>query len=136
MAEHYHKDFRQYVDLLRKAPKDFDILKVSKTPIATSEVTVKVLKYFIEHGAASSWVLQVKLKLPEASVYRALKELRRYDIIVEAMKASKKGRARGGPRPTIWGLWDAHHRKVYAALQLHYKEYEKREPESRAQEYR
>jgi len=136
MTETHVKRYRQFVDLLRKAPDDFDFEKISSSPIFTSTQEAKVLTYLIKNGAASSWVLQVKLDLPEATVYRALKDLRRVTLVTEALRASSQKRSRGGPRPVIWALWDATPDQVGKALTLHYKEYEKREPGSKAHEYR
>lgn len=136
MTEEYVKRYRQFVDILRKAPDDFDFVKISGSTIISSTATAKVLSYFVKYGAASSWVLQVKLDLPEATVYRALKVLRRVLLVVEALRAGSKKRSRGGPRPVIWALWDATPKQVGNALMLHYKEYEKREQPRKADQYR
>ncbi len=89
--------------------------------IMKSPVTSDVFFYFLEHGAATAWLLQVDLTQPEASVYRALKNLRKMDILVNAIKISKHKDSRGGPRPIVWALQGAHATDVAAAIRKHYR---------------
>ena len=76
--------------------------------------------YFCLNGAATSWVLQNELGMPEATAYRALKRLRSLGVITPALKASKMKDSKGGPRPTVWALEGAPTDEVARALRLHY----------------
>jgi len=53
--------------------------------------------------------------MPEATAYRALKQLRTLGFIVPALKVSKVRHSRGGPRPTIWALEGASQEEVARA---------------------
>lgn len=89
--------------------------------IMRSPATSDVFFYFLEHGAATAWLLQVNLMQPEASVYRALKNLRLMDVIVNALKISKQRDSKGGPRPTVWAIQGARSDDVAAAIRNHYR---------------
>jgi len=89
--------------------------------IMKSPATSDIFFYFLEHGAATAWLLQVDLTQPEASVYRALKNLRKMDILVDALKISRQRGSRGGPRPTVWALQGADAADVAAAIRKHYR---------------
>lgn len=62
----------------------------------------QVFVYLLEHGAATSWTLQVDLSMPEATVYRVLKYLRGQGYLLPAIRVPKQKSSRGGPRPTVW----------------------------------
>jgi len=53
--------------------------------------------------------------MPEATAYRALKQLRTLGFIAPALKVSKVRHSKGGPRPTIWALEDASQEEVARA---------------------
>lgn len=89
--------------------------------IFTSRSTGEVFMYFLEHGAVTSWVLQVDLGMPEATAYRSLKNLRRLGVIEKAQKIGKQRRANGGPRPTLWGLLGCTPSQERDALLKHYR---------------
>lgn len=93
--------------------------------IMRSAVTSDVFFYFLEHGAATAWVLQVDLDQPEASVYRALRRLRRMDVIVDAIRLSRKvprrRRTKGGPRTTVWAIRGADAVQVSDAIRKHHR---------------
>lgn len=89
--------------------------------IVRSPSTSDCFFYFLEHGAATSWLLQVDLMQPEASVYRALKRLRRMDVIVDAIKIQKMKGSKGGPRPVVWALQGAATEDVARAMRNHYR---------------
>lgn len=89
--------------------------------IMKSPATSDVFFYFLEHGAATAWILQVDLMQPEATVYRALKNLRKMDILVDAIKVSKQRGSKGGPRPIVWALQGADATDVAAAIRKHYR---------------
>ena len=83
--------------------------------IFASEAISKVFTYFCLHGAATAWNLRNELDMPEATAYRALKQLRSLGFIVPAMKVSKIRQSRGGPRPTVWALEGASQEEVAKA---------------------
>lgn len=89
--------------------------------IFKSGCTGEVFLYFLENGAATSWILQVNLDMPEASTYRALKRLRSLNLVEPAIKLSNVKKSRGGPRPTVWALIGASTEEVARALQLHHR---------------
>ena len=82
--------------------------------------------YFIDYGAATIMTLIHRLKIPEATVYRYIKELRSLGFIRPAIKVKKTrfkrgGSKRGGPRPTIWQVPDATMDQIHVANALHRK---------------
>ena len=83
--------------------------------IFSSEAVSEVFTYFCQHGAATAWVIQCQLDMPEATTYRALKQLRILGFIVPAIKVSKMKRSKGGPRPTVWALEGATQEEVTKA---------------------
>ncbi len=86
--------------------------------IFSSKTTGKVFLYLCLHGAATPLTLHHKLKIPEASVYRALKRLKALGLAEPALKFSCPG-ARGGPRPTVWMLKNADPSDVAKAAEVH-----------------
>ena len=72
--------------------------------IMRSHVTAEVFFYLLEHGATTAWVLQVDLQMSESSAYRALKRLRKSDIVFKATNIRHQHDIRGGPRPIVWAL--------------------------------
>lgn len=89
--------------------------------ILRSKVTSEVFFYLLEHGAATAWVLQVDLDQPEASVYRALKRLRKKDIIVGAFKITTQKGSGGGPRTKVWSIQGADATQVADAIRKHHR---------------
>ncbi len=87
--------------------------------IMRSAATSEVFFYFLEHGAATAWLLQVELQMSEASAYRALKRLRVMDIVVDAISIRHQTGARGGPPPTVWALLGTPPEVVAAAIRKH-----------------
>lgn len=83
--------------------------------------TAETFIYLCMHGAATSFILQCKLEMPEATVYRTLKQLRSLGFIKPAIKVAKVKGSRGGPRPTIWSLEGSSKDDVADALKLHYQ---------------
>ena len=67
--------------------------------VFSSPAVAAVFLYFCLHGAATAWVLQNELSVPEATAYRALKRLRSMGTVVLARKASKGKSSKGGQRP-------------------------------------
>jgi len=80
-----------------------------------------VFAYFCLHGAATPWVLQNELDVPEAKIYRVLKLFRSKRIIVPVIKIAKTKNSKGGPRPTVWALEGASNDEISTATRLHYK---------------
>ncbi len=89
--------------------------------VFSSPAVAEVFLYFCLHGAATAWVLQNELSLPEATAYRALKRLRSIGIVVPALKVSKVKSSKGGPRPTVWALEGSSNEEVAKSLRLHYQ---------------
>jgi len=87
--------------------------------IFSSSSVAELFLYFCLHGAATAWVLQTELNMPEATVYRAMKRLRAMKIIIPALKVSKIRNSKGGPRPTVWALKGASNEEISRALRLH-----------------
>ncbi len=88
--------------------------------IVMSQVTTEVFFYFLEHGAATAWILQVDLTQPEASVYRALKTLQKMDAIIPVTKLYRL-KTKGGPRPTVWMLPETDVDDVASAIRKHHR---------------
>jgi len=89
--------------------------------VFSSPAVAEVFLYFCLHGAATAWVIQNELGLPEATAYRALKRLRSIGIVVPALKVSKVKSSKGGPRPTVWALDGSSNEEVAKSLRLHYQ---------------
>ena len=89
--------------------------------VFSSPAVAEVFLYFCLHGAATAWVLQNELSVPEATAYRALKRLRSIGIVVPALKVSKVKSSKGGPRPTVWALEGSSNEEVAKSLRLHFK---------------
>ena len=89
--------------------------------VFSSPAVAEVFLYFCLHGAATAWVLQNELSLPEATAYRALKRLRSIGIVVPALKVSKVKSSKGGPRPTVWALEGSSNEEVAKSLRHHYQ---------------
>ena len=87
--------------------------------IFRNESTSDVFTYLCLYGAATAWVLQCKLGMPEATTYRALKQLRSLGFIKPAIKVHKIRNSKGGPRPKIWALEGASMEDIAGALKLH-----------------
>lgn len=79
-----------------------------------SKAVSEIFTYFCLHGASTAWMIQCELDMPEATTYRALKQLNSLGFIVSAMKVSKV-RSKGGPRPTVWALEGASQKEVTKA---------------------
>lgn len=89
--------------------------------VFSSPAVAEVFLYFCLHGAATAWVIQNELSLPEATAYRALKRLRSIGIVVPALKVSKVKSSKGGPRPTVWSLDGSSNEEIAKSLRLHYQ---------------
>ena len=89
--------------------------------IFSNDATAEAFAYFCLNGAATAWILQTQLDMPEATAYRALKHLRATNIVTSALRVSKLKNSKGGPRPTIWAIQGATTEEISRALQLHYR---------------
>ncbi len=87
--------------------------------IFRSKAVAESFTYFCRHGAASAWVLQCRLGLPEATAYRVMKSLRSLGFIAPALKVSQTKRSKGGPRPVIWVIEGAGTEDITKALVVH-----------------
>ncbi|MBS7619686.1 helix-turn-helix transcriptional regulator [Candidatus Bathyarchaeota archaeon] len=126
-------DVKNYIDFYRKLllsceKNNFqETLKIMQKLLSLNEKifsspsTAEVFAYFCLHGAATAWILQTELRMPEATVYRTLKILRALDMISPAVKISKIKYSKGGPRPIVWALKGASGNEVSKAFKLHFK---------------
>jgi len=87
--------------------------------IFKSPATGKVFMYLLGRGAATSWLIQVDLELPEATTYRVLKKLRAMGLVTPEWKIPKSKHSRGGPRVRVWALLDSHAEDVGRAARDH-----------------
>ena len=87
--------------------------------IFKSPATGKVFMYLLGRGAATSWLIQVDLELPEATTYRVLKKLRAMGLVTPEWKVPKSKHSRGGPRVLVWALLDSHAEDVARAARDH-----------------
>ena len=126
-------NFEEYIELYRKLlllnernnllstlSKIQKLLSFSEK-IFSSPSVAETFFYFCMHGAATAWILQSKLKMPEATTYRALKRLRALGIVFPVLKVSKVRNSKGGPRPTVWSLKNASTEDISGALRLHFR---------------
>jgi len=97
-----------------------ELLSFSEKIFSSSAVAESFL-YFCLHGAATAFLLQTELNMPEATVYRAIKRLRTLGIIIPAIKVSKIKNSKGGPRPTVWSLENSSTEEISRALKLHFR---------------
>jgi len=126
-------NFAKYVDVFRRllllnernnlpqALKNIQELLSFSEKIFTSSAVAEVFLYFCLHGAATGWILQTELNMPEATVYRTIKRLRALNVIEPVIKMAKIRNSKGGPRPTIWALQGAPSDEISGAFSLHYK---------------
>lgn len=87
--------------------------------ILTSDSLRRVAWYFLDYGAATSYILQFRGNVPEASAFRHIKTLRKMGVVVSAIRSRHPVDARGGPRPTIWMVPDAESDQIREAQKLH-----------------
>ena len=126
-------NFAKYVEVFRKllllnekndlstTLKNIQELMSFSEKIFSSSAVSETFLYFCLHGAATAWVIQCELNMPEATVYRALKRLRAMNVLVPALKVSKIKRSKGGPRPTVWALESASPDEIAKSLKHHYR---------------
>jgi len=105
------------LDRVKEAQRLLSFLK----SIFMSPTTGAVFMYLLDHGAASSWVLQVNLEIPEPTAYQALKRLRSMQLITPEMKITRKRYGKGGPRPIVWALITATTDDVACAVRDHHR---------------
>ena len=127
------RNFKNYVDLFRrllllgeknnlksKLESIQELLSFTEN-VFSSNAVAEAFLYFCLNGAATAWILQYELKMPEATAYRALKRLRALNIIKPAIKVSKIRTSKGGPRPTVWALEGVSTEEISNALRLHFR---------------
>ena len=79
------------------------------------------LYYFLDYGAATSLILQQKLRIDDSKVYRYITKLKNLDIIEPAIRMPSEMRSKGGPRATVYKVPDADIVQVNDAITLHRK---------------
>ena len=103
------------LDRVREAQRLLSFLE----SIFKSPTTGAVFMYLLDRGAATPWLLQVNLEIPEATTYQVLKRLRRMKLITPEMRIRKSRYSKGGPRPTVWALLTATKEDVAEAIRDH-----------------
>ena len=89
--------------------------------IFKSGATGAIFMYLLNRGAATSWLLQVNLEIPEPTAYQALKRLRAMRLITPEMKITRKRYGKGGPRPIVWALLTATTDDIAYAIRDHHR---------------
>jgi len=105
--------------LILKNATNLDIIHLGG--ILALEDLRSILYYFLDYGAATSLILQQKLKVDDSKVYRYITKLKNLDIIEPAARMPSEMRSKGGPRATIYKVPDADIGQVNDAINLHRK---------------
>ncbi|GAI16172.1 unnamed protein product, partial [marine sediment metagenome] len=87
--------------------------------IFTSGSTGAIFLYLLDRGAATSWLIQVDLEIPEATAYQSMKRLRAMKLITPEWRIPKQKGSKGGPRPVVWALLDSSVEDVARAARDH-----------------
>ena len=74
--------------------------------------------HFLNYGASTALILQNRLGVSEASIYRYMKDLRAFKFIVPAV-STRGDRGKRGPRVRIWIVPDAELDQIREAQKLH-----------------
>ena len=80
-----------------------------------------ILFHFMDYGAATSLILQQRLKLSASKVYRYIGKLKNLDVIEPAVRMPRERSSRGGPRAIVFKVPDADIVQVTDAISLHRK---------------
>jgi len=105
--------------LLLKNATNLNIIHLGQ--ILGREDLRKILYYFLDYGAATSTILQQRLKLDDSKVYRYLGKLKNLDVIEPAIRMPSERRSKGGPRAVVFKVPDADIVQVNDAITLHRK---------------
>jgi len=105
--------------LILKNATNLNIIQLGE--ILGREDLRNILYYFLDYGAATSTILQERLKLDDSKVYRYIGKLKNLDIIEPAIRMPSERRSRGGPRATVYKVPDADIVQVNDAISLHRK---------------
>ena len=89
--------------------------------ILVSDGLRRVAWYFLDYSAATSCILQFKLDIPEGTIFRHIKVLKKMGVIMPAMRSKHTINAKGGPRPTIWMIPGSRLDSINEAHKLHIK---------------
>jgi len=89
--------------------------------IFRSDAIAQAFLYLCRHGAATWWLLQVWLGLPETTAHRMLRNLKALGIVEPILKVPQRRMRYSGPMPTIWGLLGCNDEEVAQAVTLHYR---------------
>ncbi len=103
------------LDRVREAQRILSFME----SIFKSGTTGAVFLYLLDRGAATSWLLQVNLEIPEATAYQALRRLKTLGVITPETRISKQRYSKGGPRPIVWALLDANTEDIARAARDH-----------------
>jgi len=87
--------------------------------ILISDSLRRVTWYFLDYGAATAYILQFRVDVPEATSHRHIKSLQKMGVVVPAVRSRHPVDTRGGPRPTIWMIPDAEFDQIRETQKLH-----------------
>ena len=104
-------------ELISKVEFNVDWTQVG--PLLGKDDLRRAVFYFLDYGAATSLILQNRLKLDDSKVHRHLKKLRTLGIIEPAIRIPKGRGSKGGPRATVYKVPDSTIDQVHAAVNLH-----------------
>jgi len=102
------KSFRELLEAQR-------LLSRCKNIFSSDQVS-RAFLYLSLNRAATSWILQVQLSMPEATSYRVLKTLRGLGVVEPVLKLPRVRVCRRGRLPRVWGLGRAVFRGGYSPL--------------------
>jgi len=86
--------------------------------ILTSPSLRRMVWYFLDYGAATSLILQVRADLREATAFRHIKTLQKMGVVAPAVKFRNTVDCKGGPKPTVWMIPDAEFDQINEAQSL------------------
>lgn len=87
--------------------------------ILTSDSLRKVAWHFLDYGAATSLILQLRADVPEATSHRHIKTLQKMGVIVPAIRSRHPIDCKGGPRPVVWMIPNTEFDQISEAQKLH-----------------
>lgn len=81
----------------------------------------RVAFFFMDQGASTARIVENRLQVPEATVYRHIKTLKNCKFIVPFIKTRKTKNAKGGPRSDVWGIPEASRDQILDAQKIHWR---------------
>jgi len=112
--------FKKTNNLSERFVESEKLVRVFNT-IFSSKKTSVVFLYLLEHGACTSYTLQVHLDISKDRTYVCLKKLSKLGLVFPVRKIPKHRNKRGGPRPHVWALVGATRDDIARAIRIHYR---------------